>query len=28
VQVLDLIPYKSGDGDEFESIDGGEEFWL
>ena len=26
VQVLDLIPYKSGDGDEFESIEGGEEF--
>ena len=26
VQVLDLVPYKSGDGDEFEAIEGGEEF--
>ena len=26
VQVLDLIPYKSADGDEFEAIEGGEEF--
>jgi hypothetical protein len=26
MQVLDLISYKSGDGDEFESLEGGEEF--
>ena len=26
MQVLDLVSYKSGDGDEFESLEGGEEF--
>jgi len=26
MQVLNLISYKAGDGDEFESIEGGEEF--
>jgi len=26
MQVLDLIQYKSGDGAEFEAIEGGEEF--
>ena len=26
MQVIDLVQYKSGDGAEFESIEGGEEF--
>ena len=26
MQVLDLVSYKSGDGDEFEALEGGEEF--
>ena len=26
MQVLDLVNYKSGDGDEFEALEGGEEF--
>ena len=26
MQVLELVSYKSGDGDEFDSIEGGEEF--
>jgi hypothetical protein len=26
MQVLDLVSYKSGDGDEFEAVEGGEEF--
>ena len=26
IQVIDLVQYKSGDGSEFESIEGGEEF--
>ena len=26
MQILELVTYKSGDGDEFEALDGGEEF--